>query len=107
MAKSIKNIIATLFVVILLCKSVLMLVGAFAQHKHVAVIEQTDPAESDNAEHEAEQKSAERVSVHDDFADLVSPLLMYTQKILHQHYISAEISPLTDLGVITPPPECA
>lgn len=102
-----KNIIATLFVVILLCKSVLTLVGAFSQQKHANVISQIDPAESENSGKEGEQKSSERLMVHEDFADLVIHVVINAQKFSNRQYSSAGVSPLTDLSVFTPPPERA
>ena len=107
MAKSLKNIIATLFVVILLCKSILTLVGAFSQHKHLNVIEQTDPVESENSSKEGEKKSSERLLAHEDFADLILPIIIFNQRFPDRQYLSAGVSPLTELTVFTPPPERA
>lgn len=107
MAKSLKNIIATLFVVILLCKSVLTLVGAFSLHKYIDVISQIDPAESENSAKEGKQKPSERVLVYEDFADLVLPIIIFNKRYIDKEYLSSGVSPLTDLPVFTPPPERA
>lgn len=107
MTRSLKNIIATFFVVILLCKSVLTLVGAFSQHKQINVISQTDPAESENSGNEEKQKSSERLLVYEDFADIVVPIIITDKGFLNRQHLSAGVSHLTDLAVFTPPPERA
>ncbi len=107
MAKSIKNIIATLFLVILLCKSVLTLVATFSQHKHIDVISAVDPAESENPEQEGKQKSSERMLAHEDFADVVLPVIISNQKFLVCQHLESGVYPLTHLAVFTPPPERA
>ncbi|MFT3945462.1 MAG: hypothetical protein QM763_00695 [Agriterribacter sp.] len=107
MPKTLKHIIAAIFVCVMVCKGFFSIVIAFSQHQSIDLVSQSDLAESENPEKEAEQKSCERDFVPEEFADIVLPVIIAVQKFSHGHYMSADITHLTDLAVFTPPPELA
>ena len=107
MTRTVKHIIAAMFVCILVSKGLLSVIAAIDQHKCIDVISLSDLAESENSGKESEQKSGEKEFVPEEFADIVLPVVIVVQKVSHGHYMSANITHLTDLAVFTPPPEQA
>ena len=105
MAKSIKNIIATLFVVILVCKTVLTLVGTFSPDKQLMITSQAGLVESENSDVEEQNKSVEKQLIYEDFAELILPIVILPHQLVNSEHLPQKCSPLTDLAVFSPPPE--
>ncbi|PVD53989.1 hypothetical protein DC498_00920 [Terrimonas sp.] len=107
MTRTVKHIIAAMFVFIMVSKGLFSVVAAVYQHKCIDVIAQSGPAESENSEQESEQKSGEKEFVPEEFADIALPVIIPVPRVSHGHYMSADITHLTELAVFTPPPEQA